>query len=62
MFPPLEAGLLPKAGTCWEAEAEWKDIWPSFPFGWGSPLGEWDWGGHLGKVFPGSGFLLAREG
>lgn len=26
MFPPLGAGLLPKAGTCWEAEAEWKDI------------------------------------
>lgn len=37
MFSPLDTGLLLKAGTCWEAKAEWRDIWPPFPLLLGKP-------------------------
>lgn len=46
MFPPLGAGLVGKPRQSGRTFGL-----PSH-FCWGSPLGEWDWGGHLGKVFP----------
>lgn len=62
MLLPLGAGFSQKQGLVGKPRQSGRTFGLPSHFCWGSPFGEWDWGGHLGKVFPGSGFRLAQEG
>lgn len=62
MLLPLGSGFSQKHGLVGKPRQSGRTFGLPSHFCWGSPFGEWDWGGHLGKVFPGSGFLLAQEG